>query len=390
MRALDCFSGPRGWDVHDAELGIESDGIESDPSARATAEAAGFQHVGVDVRAFHLERGHGYALGKFSPPCQTFSMSGNGSGRRDLKLVLDLLDDLVFWSSRVHAQPIAYDRLKDIRTGLVLEPMRLILQALHLGEPLRGLALEQVPTVLPVWVRMAGHLERLGYSVAVGNLHAEQFGPPQTRKRAALVASLDRKVTLPAPTHSRYYSRDPKRLDEGVLPWVSMAEALGSGLDNRPSPTITGGGTYTGGAEPIAHLSRYVNSPHWVQRSNYSRGSSGSGTAEERGRTTRRLDEPSTTVTSKGFQWRLGDVRSSHGCVRDADQPAPTMTASMDNGNFRREDGETSVRVTVQEAGILQTFPANYPWQGTKTAQYQQVGNAIPPLLARAILQQVI
>lgn len=39
----------------------------------------------------------------------------------------------------------------------------------------------------------------------------------------------------------------------------------------------------------------------------------------------------------------------------------------------------------MQEAGILQAFPAGYPWQGTRTQQYQQVGNAYPSLMARAV-----
>lgn len=41
----------------------------------------------------------------------------------------------------------------------------------------------------------------------------------------------------------------------------------------------------------------------------------------------------------------------------------------------------------MDEAGILQTFPAGYPWQGTKSDQYLQVGNSVPPLMARAVLR---
>jgi DNA (cytosine-5)-methyltransferase 1 len=44
------------------------------------------------------------------------------------------------------------------------------------------------------------------------------------------------------------------------------------------------------------------------------------------------------------------------------------------------------VRLTVQEASILQSFRPDYPWRGTKTAQFQQVGNAVPPLLAEHVL----
>lgn len=53
----------------------------------------------------------------------------------------------------------------------------------------------------------------------------------------------------------------------------------------------------------------------------------------------------------------------------------------------RQHDG---AKVTPSEAGVLQGFPVDYPWQGPPTAVRRQIGNAIPPPLAEAAIRAVL
>lgn len=471
----DDFAGPGGWSEGLRLLGLKEDvGIEFEPNAVATARAAGHSRWRIDVMSLECRAYAWPPLWLYiaSPPCQTFSMAGKGAGREHMAALLAAVAKVAAGRTPEDAIAAVADDALDTRSVLVLEPLRVIV-----AHRPRNVALEQVPPVLPIWEDYARHMRSMGYSVWTGILNAEQHGVPQTRRRAVLMASLDREVEPPAPTHSRYYSRSPEKLDDGVLPWVSMAQALGWGMTQRPYPAVATG-TAAGGTDPAAiggsgarrTIREEMEAGRWTGDDGYGRDPSGfvfgdvrssRGTlrgadepaptitssadngnfrfqghqfpnGKDGGRQERALEHPAPTLTSgsRAANWVQTSPQSVEGgprATREADQPSVTVTGNFDRARWTPEtpnggdaswsevrpsptivgsfapdvvaapgyrkagDGPRqaqpgSIRVTVEQAGILQSFRPDYPWQGVKSRQFEQVGNAVPPLLAAAVV----
>ena len=218
-----------------------------------------------------------------------------------------------------------------------------------------------------------------------GVLNAADYGVPQRRQRTILIASRVGPVELPAPTHSRAGS-------DGRIPWTTVRSAIAD-LPRQPETTdlprsrvAVFGDQEVGGIfkfrdlhlgrqpRPIS-LERYDHVPPgggrfdlpadllpecWAKKP--------TGTTDVMGRM--QWDAPSLTIRTEFFKPEKGQYLHP--------QWHPT-----------RHRDRVNRPITHLEAALLQSFPADYLWCGTKIGIARQIGNAVPPVLAGAIAAQV-
>lgn len=330
---LDLFAGAGGWEEGLLVLGHRALGIELDETASETAVAAGHERLIADLSGLDpLDFAPTWGL-IASPPCQAYSASGNRGGSRDKELVIACAHDLA------EGRDTRAERLvscEDDRSLLTVEPLRFALAL----RP-RWVAFEQVPPVIELWSIFAELLEAHGYHTTVGVLSAERYGVPQVRKRAFLIASLDGPVELPPPTHRSFDSRrhlipdDEHRLRQ----WVSVAEALGLG------------------GRPVILRSTHTNS------------------GRNPGGAPRSVDRPAFTLMCSGG-WKFETETKA--------RPEGALAPSQ----FRER--KHLERITIEQATIIQGFRRDYPWRGSRTKRFTQIGNSVCPPVARHVLRQAM
>ena len=318
------------------------------------------------------------------PPCQGFSRAGwrsRGTGRR-------------------------FTATEDDRNYLFRELVGL----LHVLQP-RIFVMENVPGVGEVKFEdgtnflevMQNAMHEVGYTTEVWILNAAAYGVPQNRVRKIVVgvlgisglpASFQERIGLlmrdvPPVQYraaSNQYREHSRSSDTTLPPAVTLAEAIGDlppvrageGLwVQRSGAAAEGPSRFDLPDSPIRH-------PQGLLTSHVSRFQNETDLE--------RYAELQPGENYLDLLERRSDLRNySTGSFHDKyyrlepDAPSKTIVAHL------RKDGNSYIHpwqvrsLTVREAARLQSFPDSYIFTGSRGDQFQQIGNAVPPRLGRAI-----
>jgi DNA (cytosine-5)-methyltransferase 1 len=293
---LDLFAGIGGWGVALDKMGLTHLGIENDPIVCQTRDLVGHPTRLHDLSNLTVTMNSTEGL-VASPPCQDWSRLAKGD-------ITSARGKLV-WATEAW--------IERLLPGWV--------------------CMEQVVPALKAWEKIAVNLREWGYHTWTGVVNAADYGTPQARRRAVLLARLSSPITLTEPTHSKHLGS-----------WVSVMEGLNEIHDWHNN----------GWYPPKDWIRDRRNDqsqcgevdPHWV------------------------FFRPATTIAGRPL---LTD---------------PGTNANRFNG--RKKSRNDGFHITLEEALVLQGFRPDFQVHGNKRQQFRQVGNAIPPQLAEALIKSVL
>ncbi len=226
------------------------------------------------------------------------------------------------------------------------------------------LVMENVPELLrsDEFGAFQQHVEGLGYSVTAQVLNAADYGVPQRRKRAIVVASRVGEPRLPPMTHSDPSS--PEVRAGSLKPWVTVRDVIGD-LPAQPTDLDW----HIGRNPSEVSIERYRAVPAGGNRFDLQR---------NRPDITPRcwLEKPSGSTDLFGRLWW--------------DRPAVTIRTEFykpEKGRYLHPEADRPI--THREAARLQSFPDDFTWMGSKIEVARQIGNAVPPLLGYAIARVI-
>lgn len=288
--------------------------------------------------------------------------------------------------------------LSDPRNKLFRHYMRFLEEF----EP-KAFLFENVPGLLSlgdgtVFRRIMREFEEHGYYVTGKILFAAHYGVPQERWRLILLGSKSSPIEAPAPMHyatgranfrgggtMTFQLTDADR--KSLLPAITVGEAIG----DLPRLRMGEGGEvveYT--IPPHSAYARMMRNPAGFTFNHF-----GAKLAKQNIERMKYIKPGGSwrdiphRLLPKGMQRaRKSDHTKRYGRLREDGLAGTVMTKCDPHwGAVFLPDQERSL--TVREAARFQSFPDTYKFLGPRVSQYEQVGNAVPVLMAKAIAVQI-
>lgn len=269
--------------------------------------------------------------------------------------------------------------LDDPRAGLFLEYLRLVEEI----SP-RWLVMENVTGITSIAggaiVReIQAGMRRLGYRVDMKLLKAEEYGVPQERRRMFFIATREEPcpILFPTATHGPELSPFVTVWDAiGDLPELSNGEDLGlqpyrSAPQNAYQAVLRGDS-----AQVHNHSAPRLSKVNLDRMQHIPPGGSW-------------RDIPFDLLPAGMKKAKRSDHTKRYGRP-DKDDLACTVLTKCDVhwGAYIHPTQDRSF--SVREAARLQAFPDFFSFAGSRTEQYVQVGNAVPPLLGKAVAETIM
>ena len=346
---ISLFSGAMGLDIGLGKAGLNVViGQDFEPSCVETMKANGHNVLGGDIREIKPEtllELTGLHVGEpfmicGGPPCQPFSTAGKRLGINDPRGSLFM--DFIRMIDYIRPRFFVMENVK----GIVSSPLKHV----STKERVRDDPKQKLGTVLEV---ILSEFNKLGYKTVYGILDAVNYGVPQFRERFVLIGSRDNEdIFLPIPTHFQMHQNPDYR-------WKTVGEAI-KDLEIDP-------GEYT----PLSDdRKKYL---HMVPE----------------GGNWKDLPEEVIPV-AMGGAYESGGGKVGFYRRLSYKQPSPTITTSPAQKATMLCHPIQDRPLSIKEYARIQQFPDDWKFTGTISAQYRQIGNAVPVGLAEAIGRAII